>query len=55
MVQSFVVRSVDGNSSETAASLSYTAEVSKPIVEKTSNRIPLWMKLLPIKRLSQSQ
>ncbi|CAE6076529.1 unnamed protein product [Arabidopsis arenosa] len=34
--QSFVVRSVDGNSSETPASLSYTAEVSKPIVEKTS-------------------
>ncbi|CAL9246649.1 unnamed protein product [Arabidopsis halleri] len=36
MVQSFVVRSVDGNSSETPASLSYTAEVSKPMVEKTS-------------------
>ncbi|CAH8384728.1 unnamed protein product [Eruca vesicaria subsp. sativa] len=35
--QSFVVRSVDGNSSETPASLSYTAEVSKPFVEKTSN------------------
>ncbi|KAH0918868.1 protein FATTY ACID EXPORT 1, chloroplastic isoform X2 [Brassica rapa] len=32
----FVVRSVDGNSSETPASLSYTAEVSKPFVEKTS-------------------
>ncbi|CAG7902876.1 unnamed protein product [Brassica rapa] len=31
----FVVRSVDGNSSETPASLSYTAEVSKPFVEKT--------------------
>lgn len=36
MVQSFVVKSVDGNSSETPASLSYTAEVSKPVVEKTS-------------------
>ncbi|KAJ0246764.1 Protein FATTY ACID EXPORT 1 [Hirschfeldia incana] len=35
--QSFVVRSVDGNSSETPASLSYTAEVSKPFVEKTSD------------------
>lgn len=35
MVQSFVVRSVDGNTSETPASLSYTAEVSKPFVEKT--------------------
>ncbi|EOA38483.1 hypothetical protein CARUB_v10010248mg [Capsella rubella] len=34
--QSFVVRSVDGNSSETPASLSYTAEVPKPIVENTS-------------------
>ncbi|KAG2324886.1 hypothetical protein Bca52824_007614 [Brassica carinata] len=35
--ESFVVRSVDGNSSETPASLSYnTAEVSKPFVEKTS-------------------
>ncbi|KAG2258236.1 hypothetical protein Bca52824_077530 [Brassica carinata] len=35
--QSFVVRSVDGNSSETTpASLSYTAEVSKPFVEKTT-------------------
>ncbi|EOA24722.1 hypothetical protein CARUB_v10018000mg [Capsella rubella] len=34
--QSFVVRSVDGNSSETPASLTYTSEVSKPIVEKTS-------------------
>ncbi|XP_010516341.1 PREDICTED: protein FATTY ACID EXPORT 1, chloroplastic-like [Camelina sativa] len=34
--QSFVVRSVDGNSSETPASLSYAAEVSKPIAEKTS-------------------
>ena len=35
--QSFVVRSVvDGNSSETPASLSYAAEVSKPFVEKTS-------------------
>lgn len=36
MVQSFVVRSVDVNNSETPASLSYTAEVSKPFVEKTS-------------------
>jgi hypothetical protein len=36
LVQSFVVKSVDGNSSETPASLSYTAEVSKPVVEKTS-------------------
>ncbi|KAJ4896063.1 hypothetical protein Rs2_22857 [Raphanus sativus] len=37
--ESFVVRSVDGNSSETtpASSLSYTAEVSKPFVVKTSN------------------
>ncbi|WZZ17780.1 hypothetical protein YC2023_110869 [Brassica napus] len=35
--ESFVVRSVvDGNSSETPASLSYAAEVSKPFVEKTS-------------------
>ncbi|KFK34964.1 hypothetical protein AALP_AA5G216800 [Arabis alpina] len=36
--ESFVVRSVDGKSSETEtpASLSYTAEVSKPFVEKTS-------------------
>ncbi|CAH8352975.1 unnamed protein product [Eruca vesicaria subsp. sativa] len=34
--ESFVVRSVDGNSSETPASLSYTAEVSKPFVERTS-------------------
>ncbi|CAA7060573.1 unnamed protein product [Microthlaspi erraticum] len=33
--ESFVVRSVDGNTSETPASLSYTAEVSKPFVEKT--------------------
>ena len=38
IVQSFVVRSVDGNSSETPASLSYTAEVSKPFVEKTSKK-----------------
>ncbi|KAF3525200.1 hypothetical protein F2Q69_00049271 [Brassica cretica] len=35
---SFVVRSVDGNSSETPSSLSYTAEVSKPFVEKTSKK-----------------
>ncbi|CAH2063858.1 unnamed protein product [Thlaspi arvense] len=34
--ESFVVRGVDGNSSETPASLSYAAEVSKPFVEKTS-------------------
>ncbi|RID47353.1 hypothetical protein BRARA_I03952 [Brassica rapa] len=34
--ESFVVRCVDGNSSETPASLSYAAEVSKPFVEKTS-------------------
>ncbi|KAF3496505.1 hypothetical protein DY000_02052487 [Brassica cretica] len=35
--QSFVVRSVvDGNSSETPASLSYAAEVSKPFVENTT-------------------
>ncbi|CAF2171815.1 hypothetical protein YC2023_091165 [Brassica napus] len=34
----FVVRSVDGNSSETPASLSYTAEVSKPFFEKTSKK-----------------
>ncbi|ESQ44349.1 hypothetical protein EUTSA_v10006224mg [Eutrema salsugineum] len=38
--ESFVVRSVDGNSSETPASLSYTAEVSKPFVEKTSKPYP---------------
>lgn len=36
MVQSFVVRSVDGKSAETPASLSYTAEVSKPFVEKAT-------------------
>lgn len=36
-MQCFVVRSVDGNSSETPASLRYTAaEVSKPFAEKTS-------------------
>ncbi|CAF2059164.1 hypothetical protein HID58_071361 [Brassica napus] len=35
---SFVVRSVDGDSSETPASLSYTSEVSKPFVEKTSKK-----------------
>ncbi|KAG2287790.1 hypothetical protein Bca52824_047394 [Brassica carinata] len=34
--ESFVVRSVDGSSSEPPASLSYTAEVSKPFVEKKS-------------------
>ncbi|VVB05979.1 unnamed protein product [Arabis nemorensis] len=34
--ESFVVRSVDGKSAETPASLSYTAEVSKPFVEKAS-------------------
>ncbi|CAN6904934.1 unnamed protein product [Brassica oleracea] len=35
--ESFVVRSVvDGNSSETPASLSYAAEVSKPFVENTT-------------------
>jgi len=38
--ESFVVRSVDGNTSETPASLSYTAEVSKPFVEKTSKPYP---------------
>ncbi|KAF8114752.1 hypothetical protein N665_0034s0091 [Sinapis alba] len=38
--ESFLVRSVDGNSSEAPASLSYTAEVSKPFVEKTSEPYP---------------